>query len=227
MLGLVEGGHELAAFGLGGGDRHEQQVRLGNSLVEQLCAAAAGGDHDRVELGALGTDVLGDVIERVPLDVSTGLIRSLRQIIKESGLNPAKMTNQWPTLENGVEVWLASRHLRSLVLEIHDPSRRHGDDLVGRFDFTINYGYYPDADGELWLDPDTVYYTVRKAGAFPSLCDYRIVADNEPGRPDVAGWSTTSLRSTAGFTRHEVGTAAAASVPGSPTTPGQDHDQRQ
>ncbi|MEW1568586.1 HORMA domain containing protein [Streptomyces sp. NPDC093509] len=139
--------------------------------------------------------------------VSTGLIRGLRRIVKESGLDPAKMTNQWPILENGVETWLESRHLRSLVLEIHDPSRRSGDDLVGRFDFTIDYGYYPEADGELWLDPDTVYYTVRKAGAVPSRCDYRIVADNKPGRPDVAGWSTTSLRSTAGFTRHEVGTA--------------------
>ncbi|MFD8044830.1 HORMA domain containing protein [Streptomyces chartreusis] len=139
--------------------------------------------------------------------VSTGLIRSLRQIVKESGLNPARMISQWSVLENGVEAWLTSRHLRSLVLEIYDPSRPTGDDLVGRFDFTIDYGYYPEADGELWLDPDTVYYSVRKAGAYPSLCDYRIVADTKSGRPDVAGWSTTSLRSTAGFTRHEVGTA--------------------
>ncbi|HLL36013.1 MAG TPA: hypothetical protein VK545_19515 [Streptomyces sp.] len=53
---------------LGGGDRHDQPVRLGDSLVEDPGAAAAGVHHDRAELGALGLDVLGDVIERVPLD---------------------------------------------------------------------------------------------------------------------------------------------------------------
>lgn len=67
-VGLVEGGHELAALDLGGGDRGEQQVRLGDSLVEDAGAAAAGVDHDRAELGALDPDVLGDVVERVPLD---------------------------------------------------------------------------------------------------------------------------------------------------------------
>ncbi|MCX4760400.1 hypothetical protein OG562_05305 [Streptomyces sp. NBC_01275] len=71
-FGLVEGGHELAALDPGGGDRHDQPVRLGNSLVEGAGAAAAGVDHDRAELRALGVDVLGDVVERVPLDNQVG-----------------------------------------------------------------------------------------------------------------------------------------------------------
>src|SRR3954453_7562176 len=69
-LGLVEGGYELAAFDLGGGDRDEQQVRLDNSLVEDAGAAAAG--VDRADLGGLGSDGLGDVVERVPLDDQVG-----------------------------------------------------------------------------------------------------------------------------------------------------------
>ncbi|MER6167103.1 hypothetical protein [Streptomyces violaceorubidus] len=139
--------------------------------------------------------------------VATGLISSLRKIVKASGLDPSRLTGQWSVLESGIAAWLESQHLRALVMEIHDPRRAYGDDLVGRFDFTIDYGYYPNGDGELWLDPDTVFYTVLKAGSFPSQCDYRFVADTAPGHPDVPGWSTTSLRSTAGFTRHDVGTA--------------------
>ncbi|MER5348390.1 hypothetical protein ABT030_50865 [Streptomyces mirabilis] len=36
--------------------------------MEDAGAAAAGVDHERAELGALGPDVLDDVVERVPLD---------------------------------------------------------------------------------------------------------------------------------------------------------------
>ena len=103
--------------------------------------------------------------------------------------------------------WLGSQHLRALVLEVFDPAKPAGADLVGRFDFTIDYTYYGDGDGDLWLDPDTVSYTVRKNGSYPATCTYRLIADTAPGRADVPGWSTTAFRSTAAFTRHTVGTA--------------------
>ncbi|MCI4142227.1 hypothetical protein [Streptomyces sp. MMS20-AI2-20] len=139
--------------------------------------------------------------------VATGLINSLRKIVKSSGLDPARLTGQWTVLEAGIAAWLESQHLRALVMEIYDPRLGYGDDLVGRFDFTIDYGYYPNGDGDLWLDPETVYYTVRKAGSFPSQCDYRFIATTSAGRPDVPGWSTTNLRSTNGFARNDVGTS--------------------
>ncbi|MGW0794823.1 hypothetical protein [Streptomyces sp. NPDC002692] len=40
--------------------------------MEDAGAAAAGVDHDRAELGALGADVLGNVIEGVALDDQVG-----------------------------------------------------------------------------------------------------------------------------------------------------------
>jgi hypothetical protein len=43
-LGLVEGGYELAAFDLGGGDRDEQQVRLGRGCCSAGCADHHGED---------------------------------------------------------------------------------------------------------------------------------------------------------------------------------------
>lgn len=138
--------------------------------------------------------------------IATNMLGSLRDIIKGSGLNPSRMREQWDVLERGIAAWLASGHLKTATLEVYDP-RKRGDDLVGRFDFTIDYGYYPSGDGDLWLDPDTVAYTIRKNGSFPAGCEYRIVADCTLGYPAVAGWQTTTYRSTAGFTRHTVGTA--------------------
>jgi hypothetical protein len=139
--------------------------------------------------------------------VATGLITGLRRVVKESGLDPALMHSNWPVLEAGTAAWLASGHLKALVLEVFDPRRPSGSNLVGRFDYTIDYGYYPGGDGELWIDPDAVFYAVLKAGVRPSQCSYRFVADTTAGRPEVAGWSSTTFRSTAAFTRHSIGTA--------------------
>lgn len=138
--------------------------------------------------------------------VATNMLRSIRHIIKGCGLSTSKMLEQWDVLERGVAIWLESRHLEALVLEVYDPSDSV-DDRRGRFDFTIDYGYYADGDGELWLDPDTVRRTIIKNGSYPSSCEYRFVASTSSGRPDVEGWQSTTLRSTSGFTRHTVGTA--------------------
>lgn len=136
--------------------------------------------------------------------VATNMLRGLKQITAACGLDASKLVGQWSGLEAGVTAWVNSRHLEELVLEVWDtksPNR-----LIGRFDFTIDYSYYGD-DGELWLDPDTVAWAIRKNGSYPSGCDYRIVADTAPGAPHVDGWSETTLRSTDGLRRHSVGTA--------------------
>jgi hypothetical protein len=155
----------------------------------------------------MSTSVRVNVHTHATTHVATNMLRSIRQIVRESGLSTNKMRNQWTVLETGVATWLGSGHLKGLVLEVYDPGKPSGSDLVGRFDFTIDYTYYGDGDGDLWLDPDTVSYAVRKNGSYPSCCEYRLVADTATGYPDVAGWSTTTLRSTTGFTRQSVGTA--------------------
>jgi hypothetical protein len=139
--------------------------------------------------------------------VATNMLKSIRQIAREAGLDTTHLNNNWAVLENGVSTWLRSGHLQSLVLEVFDTTLATGKDLVGRFDFVIDYGYYGDGNGELWLDPDTVSYAVRKNGSYPSRCSYRLVADTLPGEPTVPGWSETTFRSTDGFTRHTVGAA--------------------
>lgn len=136
--------------------------------------------------------------------VATNLVRSLKQLVVACGLNASKLLGEWQILENGVATWLRTHHLERLVLEIYDPAT---DRLIKRFDFEIDYTYHPGGDGDLWIDPDTVEYAVRKAGAVPSRCSYDIFAHTAPGRPDVSGWTTGTLRSTAHLQRRSVGAA--------------------
>jgi hypothetical protein len=58
----------------------------------------------------------------------------------------------------------------------------------------------------MWVNTDDIRYHIQKAGQWPSTCDYRIVLTTKPGRPDVDGWSATTLRSTDGFVRQSLGT---------------------
>jgi hypothetical protein len=155
----------------------------------------------------MSTSVRVNVYAYSTTHVATNMLRGLRQIVRDSGLSTARMIDQWEVLERGVATWLGSGHLKALTLEVFDPRMPAGADLVGRFDFTIDYNYYGDGDGELWLDSDTVAYAIRKNGSYASECNYRFVADTDPGKPYVTGWEDTMLRSTAGFTSHAVGTA--------------------
>jgi len=138
--------------------------------------------------------------------VTDKLLTSIKTIVRQSGLSPEKLADQWPVLERGVTAWLRSKDLEQLHLEVYNPAT---DALVGRWDFEIYYGF--QGDGAFWVDPDAIKYHILKQGVWPSSCQYRIVATTKPGRPDVDGWSSTSLRSTDGFVKQGVGTAISGS----------------
>jgi len=133
--------------------------------------------------------------------VTEKILMSLKDIIRESGLTPGKLTDDWEVLERGIRRWLETKDLTELILEVFNPAN---DRLVGRWDFTISYGFA--GDGEFWIDTEDIKYHIKKAGCWPSACEYRVVATTNPGRPDVSGWSSTTLRSTSGFVRQSIGT---------------------
>jgi hypothetical protein len=137
--------------------------------------------------------------------LTANLIRSITDIVKEVGLDPGELPSQ--TLDRGLKVWIESEDLTKLVLEIYE---RSTNELFKRFDFDLDYTYSTSSDGSFWLDTDQVKFAIRKAGLLPSSCSYAVVATTKPGRPDVEGWSPTTLRSTNGMTRHAVGTAIGA-----------------
>ncbi len=133
--------------------------------------------------------------------VTDKLLTSIKNIVRLSGLSPAKLTDDWEVLERGIKRWLDTEDLEQLHLEVYNPRT---DRLVGRWDFEIYYGF--QGDGAFWQDPDAIKYHIQKQGLWPSECNYRVVATTKLGRPDVLGWSRTSLRSTDGFVKQSIGT---------------------
>lgn len=133
--------------------------------------------------------------------VADNMLRSLKEIIRESGLSPEKLASEWTALQQGISRWLETRHLEKVVLEVYAPS---DGSLVGRWDFEVAYG--TQGDGSMWVNTEDIKYHIRKAGRWPSLCDYVIIITTKPGRPDMTGWTSTSFRSTEGFVRQAIGT---------------------
>jgi hypothetical protein len=146
--------------------------------------------------------------------VADNLLLCTQEIVKRSGLDPSKIANDWGVLERGLSTWLRTRDLVTVTLEVFNPRT---DGLIGRWDFSISYGW-TDGSGAFWVDTDQIQYAIRKQGLWPSSCSYRIVVDTKPSRPDVPGWSKTTYRSTNGFVRQSIGTTLDASGLGAAAT---------
>lgn len=136
--------------------------------------------------------------------VADNMLKSLKDIIRMSGLDPAHLVGEWTLLNRGISAWLESRHLEIVRLEIVDPRT---DGLVTRWDISVEYaGWDPSGDGTFWTDTDQLRYAIAKQGVVPSQATYRVVVTTKPGSPDVDGWTTVSLRSTDGMVRQSLGT---------------------
>jgi len=133
--------------------------------------------------------------------VADNILKSLKDIIRLSGLDPAKLVNSWDSNMRALRTWLDSGHLQRVVLEIYHPET---DALITRWDVDVVYSW-SSGDGSFWTDTEQLKYHIRKAGVSPSVAGYRLLMDNKDGRPDVEGWSTTSYRSTDGMVRQSLG----------------------
>jgi hypothetical protein len=132
--------------------------------------------------------------------VADNILKSFKDIIRLSGLDPGKLVESWAVLMRGITAWLASGHLERVVLEVFNPANNA---LVGRWDIDIVYGAV--GDGSFWTDTDQIKYHILKAGLLPSQAGYRLVLRTMPGSPHVDGWCDTEFRSTAGFVRQSLG----------------------
>lgn len=134
--------------------------------------------------------------------VTENILRSLQDIVKLSGLNPSKISEDWETLERGIRTWIDSKHLETIVLEVYNPVT---DALIGRWDIDIVYDWQGD-NGRFWVDTEQIKAAIKKAGVWPIDAKYRVVCSNKDGSADVVGWSSTTLRSTSGMIKQSLGT---------------------
>lgn len=133
--------------------------------------------------------------------VADNIMKSLKDIIRLSGLDPTNLVTDWEVNMRGVKTWLASQDLERVSLEIFNPTTGA---LITRWDIDIAYNW-GSGDGNFWTDTEALKYAIRKEGVVPSTAKYQLWLKTKPGRPDVAGWSTGTMRSTDGFVRQSLG----------------------
>lgn len=132
--------------------------------------------------------------------VADNILKSFKDIIRLSGLDPSKFADDWASNLLAIKTWLGTNDLEKVILEIFNPVTGN---LIIRWDIDIVYGW--TGDGGFWTDTEQLKYHIRKAGIAPSDAAYDILLKAKPGRPDVSGWGTGSYRSTDGFVRHSLG----------------------
>jgi hypothetical protein len=137
--------------------------------------------------------------------VTDNILRSIQDIVRMSGLDPSKIAGDWQLLESGLRTWLDSKDLKTVVLEVYDPTKAATDEPIGRWDIEIAYEWTGD-DGRFWVDTEQIKTAIKKAGVLPAESQYRIVCTTKEGRQDVPGWSSTTLRPTAGMIKQSLGT---------------------
>src|SRR5690242_4204792 len=91
--------------------------------------------------------------------VTSKMLLILKEIIREIGLDPGKLTDEWGGLELAISTWLRSQHLKQVYMEIYDPKT---DALVSRWDLDVVYGY--GSDETFWADTEAIRYSIKKAG---------------------------------------------------------------
>jgi hypothetical protein len=133
--------------------------------------------------------------------VTDNILKSFREIIRLSGLDPSKFVDNWQDYHRAINAWLSSEHLIQVVLEIYNPNTNA---LIKRWDIDIAYEW-SSGDGSFYADVDQLRYAIQKAGIAPSDAEYSMTLVHKAGAPAVAGWGAGSLRSTAGMARQSLG----------------------
>lgn len=145
--------------------------------------------------------------------VADNILKSLKDIIRLSGLDPAAFVDDWASNLNAVKTWLDSGHLEKIVLEIYNSSTGA---LIIRWDIEVVYSW-ASGDGSFWTDTEQLKYAIRKAGVLPSQAKYSLLMKTKPGRPDVSGWGTGTYRSTDGMVKQSLGSTVEHSGLGAQT----------
>ena len=137
--------------------------------------------------------------------LSDNLRNTLREVIRENGLSPEKLMQDWVTIERGIHAWLRSRHLTGIVIEFFRPG---APEAAARWDFPIGYTGSGVVD-DMWLDKNYLRQLIAKSKRPTSDCSYRIVLSTSHGAPHVDGFSDCSFLSTGQLVARQAGTVIA------------------
>jgi hypothetical protein len=137
--------------------------------------------------------------------LSDNLRNTLREVIRENGISPDKLMQDWVTIERGIRTWLQSGHLLNVVVEFF---RLGASTASARWDFPIGYDG-SGVDDDMWLDKNYLRRLIDKSKRPTSDCTYRIVLVTRPGEPWVDGFTSCTFLSTGSLAARHAGTVIA------------------
>lgn len=137
--------------------------------------------------------------------LSDDLRNTLREVIRENGLSPDKLWQDWETIERGIRTWLQTGHLNSIVVEFFKPLSSIAS---ARWDFPIAY-VGSGVDDDMWLDKTYLRQLIAKSARPTSDCTYRILLRTNTGAPDVVGFTDCTFLSTGQLGARQAGTVIA------------------
>jgi hypothetical protein len=133
--------------------------------------------------------------------VADNILKSLKDIIVMSGLDPTEFVGDWATNLLAIKTWLGTEDLERVSLDIYNPATGK---LIIKWDIDIVYSWSA-GDGSFWTDTGQLRYAILKAGVLPGQAKYDLRLKAKPGRIDVPGWGRVDARSTEGMVRQSLG----------------------
>jgi hypothetical protein len=137
--------------------------------------------------------------------LSDSLRNTLLEVIRENGIDPHALMQDWPTIERGLNTWFRSGHLNNVVVEFFKPGAKMSS---ARWEFPIGYAGI-GVDDDMWLDKNYLRQLIAKSARPSTDCVYRIVLCTNPGAESVPGFSTCSFLSTGSLVARQAGTVIA------------------
>ncbi len=137
--------------------------------------------------------------------LSDNLRNTLREVIRENGISPSKLMQDWETIERGIQTWLRSGHLNNIAVEFFRPGATASS---ARWEFPIGYSG-SGVDDDMWLDKNYLRQLIAKSARPTTDCTYRIILCTGVGAPYVSGFSDCSFLSTGNLSARQAGTVIA------------------
>ena len=137
--------------------------------------------------------------------MSDNMRNTLREVIREYGISPEKLMQDWDTIERGIQTWLRSGHLNNIVVEFFKPG---ASEASARWEFPVSYSG-SGVDDDMWLDKNYLRQLIAKSKRPSSDCAYRILLCTDSGAPKVEGFTSCSFLSTGQMSARQAGTVIA------------------
>jgi hypothetical protein len=137
--------------------------------------------------------------------LSDNLRNTLREVIRENGISPQKLMQDWETIECGILTWLQSGDLNNIVVEFFKPGASVAS---ARWEFPIGYAG-SGVDDDMWLDRAYLRQLIAKSARPTTDCTYRIILCTDATAPNIPGFSHCPFLSTGQLAARQAGTVIA------------------